>query len=281
LTGNNWGSQSCHILPSSAERNPDLYFWGALATFWSTDQVSELQEYLKKPEAQFSNLIMLDAGLHNAWTNARFALKPLPSNDVAEVALELHLLRNRSPGSIQHQQCNDPVDDHNYMAPVIDTRRGQPLQTGDVVHIRSSDPATYFLPDIELIRLQYHIQRVVQASVAAGPLTILFRDDRSPRPENTMACTKEEELEEEDATSAAHPVFCEFLIDEAVRLGIIRPDATDYWRDMLYGGSINAIDEENVDLDTEWISEESDVGAEPEDMAENHDVGGGGISDQV
>jgi hypothetical protein len=96
--------------------------------------------------------------------------------------------------------------------------------------------------------LQYHLQRVVRATAAAELLTLFFWDDRQGGSDSLAL--QEEGYKEEDVCTLPplplDPGFCSFLIDEAARQGIIRPERTGFWRQRLYGYDSDEEEQEDV-----------------------------------
>jgi len=253
-------SQGCHIIPSSAERNSNLHFWSSLAMFWPPDEVLRLQQHLNTTQGQLQNLMMFEAGIHIAWTKSRFAVKPIPSEDASQLDLEFHYLRNVSQGSLEHTQGNDTTD-------IIDSRRKpyRKVETGDIIHIKSQDPSEFFLPDAELLMVQYHLQRALRASVAGELLEVLFRGNH-PRPDAMTVDVEGDNGNEADQATVYRPpdpTFCDFLIDSAIDQHIISHDAKPYWKDFLYGGTDggdeNDIRENSTKSESRQAPDENDM----------------------
>lgn len=227
-------SQACHIIPSSAARNPKLHFWDALATFWPDDEILRLQDYLKTREGDLQNLMMFGAGIHIAWTKSRFAVKPIPTKDPYGLDLEFHYLSNIPGGSLEHTQGSDTTD-------IVDLRSPpyRKVQNGDVIHIRSRDKSQFLLPSADLLMVQYHLQRALRASAAGELLEILFRDDHS-KPD-AMKVDVEEwddagEADRAEPYTMPDPTFCNYLIDSAIAQRVIHRGTKVYWQGVLYGG---------------------------------------------
>lgn len=241
VTGCNAGSQSCHIIASAADNNPGMQFWPALKMFRSNAEITALKASLDSRKGQLQNLLMLSAHLHKAWGDAKIAFKPIPTHPSVlgapnRIAIEFHVLSNVSPGSVRHVQSNDPDDDINFLTPIYDSRTGQRIESGHTCVLESRDADTFLLPSADYLMLQYHLQRVVRATAAAEPLALFFWDD-SQDGSDSLALLEEGEEEEDVGKPLPQPLdpgFCSFLIDEAVRQGIIRPERTEFWRQRLY-----------------------------------------------
>jgi hypothetical protein len=214
---------------SSISRNPESRFWEALSAFWTGRQVNRLKKDLQDPKVEKQNLLMLDIGIHNAWTAGRLAFKPLPPTDSHRLELEVHILSNVSPGSVIHEQIRYPDGILKYMANITDSRTGKVIQTGDIINIVTDDPKEHPLPSWELLMLQYQVQRVLRAVTAVEPLTMIFRGDMTPDAAKLRADVDEEYIDRHlDAG------FCDLLIHEAMYQEIIPIDSGDYWRGLLY-----------------------------------------------
>lgn len=230
ITGSNT-TDVCHIIPNSVERNEETKFWGCLGMFWSPGQMKEMAEYIKKPEYQHKNLIVLDTAVHRHWGLARFALKPLPVEDDTQLSLEFHWLKPSKPGSVDHTRGDDATKIVNLRD---DDPSGEELRTGDIIRLQSDDSKAYPLPDAGLLSLQYHLNRVVRAAGAAEVLELLFHGRK--RPGAGAALTNNggnmHELPPKPLC-APDPIFREFLILSALEQGILEPDEAEGWRKLL------------------------------------------------
>lgn len=189
------GIEAAHIFPYSllkqrageSRGRPD--FWSILANFWTQDKIVRWQNKVfpnsgPGVEACY-NLISLCRNAHGWWNEGAFALKPLKaSSDGTQLTLQffwqapythqrtdkINLLT--MPMSSQH--LNRSGD--RWLA-IEKGERLEYITSGDVFTLTTEDPTNLPLPDWDLLEMQWHLQRLVGMSGAAGWLELENPDD--------------------------------------------------------------------------------------------------------
>ncbi|KAL2833528.1 hypothetical protein BJY01DRAFT_253492 [Aspergillus pseudoustus] len=227
-------TEVAHIYPFSlgtkVGQTTHRAFWETLSKFWSQDQVHKWEESVFGPKRTeiLQNLLCLDPTAHALWGKAKFALKPLQLSLNSDTLTVQFYWLGHSTYAFKDLQT-PPSQPSNIQSAVRGTRlfdcmNNRCLESGDVLTLTTNDPQNLPLPSIEILRLQWFLNRLVSLSGAADVT------DNEIDPDNSMALAppilagsddelsweEEEETEEESeearglqvgtATSSAAPV---------------------------------------------------------------------------
>ena len=198
--------QAAHIFPYSMLNSPPQAsrskiskmipeFWQSLHLFWDKDRIKKWKETIF-PDSQNPhtgvdrcfNLISLSSGAHDIWTKGLFALKPLklssdrkeltvqffwqvPSNYDIESRIDLLTEPTSSEGL-------EIVANGYWLTRVEDDGSSHFICSGELFTLTTKDPENLPLPSMELLEMQWILQRLVGMSGAAG-WPILVLDDES------------------------------------------------------------------------------------------------------
>jgi hypothetical protein len=175
--------EAAHIYPHSL--NGELKsgsIWDCLEHFWTAQQIqdwkSAFQNASGDPTTEIcSNLMSMTPSVHCYWGLGYFALKPIapPANwDGIELSVEFHWLKI-SPSSANSKDLTRkpwfPDDDLDVDIHRRPSKRA--LCSGDIMTFRTEDPISMPLPDYQILLLQWHLNRAVALTGAAG----IFDDD--------------------------------------------------------------------------------------------------------
>ncbi|KAL1796795.1 hypothetical protein ACET3X_005335 [Alternaria dauci] len=172
-------------------------FWDTLKLFWKAELVDGWRSKLfvdannpNRGTETVENMITLSALLHRYHSAARFALRPIQlSDDKTQLQLEFHWLVVEERG--RHDEVgimDEPLSSFNRRSagggygpldridPNDDGVR-IPLRSGTRFTMSTDDPVKRPLPDAGLLTLQWHLQRVLAMSGAAGWREEDFGDD--------------------------------------------------------------------------------------------------------
>ncbi|KIX02871.1 uncharacterized protein Z518_08814 [Rhinocladiella mackenziei CBS 650.93] len=153
-------------------------FWQLLCLFWDEDRVNKWKETIflgsQNPN---TDLISLDAGVHMKWTKGLFALKPLRlSSDRRQLTVQFFW---QVPGDYNIDSRVDlpteptsskglDIVGNNCLFCVQDHGSNRRFNSGDVFTFTTKDPEKLPLPSVELLDMQWVLQRLVGMSSAAG-----------------------------------------------------------------------------------------------------------------
>lgn len=194
-------AQACHIYPWCAFGAQSLTraanFWEVLRMFWPKDKVDAWRAKIFHNNGTphgtetVENMITFTATLHNFYTEGAFALRPVRiTADKTQLELEFHWLR---------RQVRDPRATVDLLELPMSSRgllgseRGQylcymdngvptRLVSGQKFTMKTDDPVNKPLPDPGLLELQWHMQRILAMSGAAGWKEDDFEDDDDSDP---------------------------------------------------------------------------------------------------
>ncbi|KIX05490.1 uncharacterized protein Z518_06362 [Rhinocladiella mackenziei CBS 650.93] len=197
--------QAAHIFPycmlnprPTADRNktsngiPD--FWQSLRLFWNRDRIDKWKRTIfQDPQNPYTgvdrcfNLISLSADAHNMWNKGMFALKPLQlSSDRKTLTVQLFW---QVPTKYEIDSWIDLLTEpksskdlhfvEGYFLPRIDDgSTHHDIRSGEVFTFTTKDPENLPLPSVELLEMQWFLQRLVGMSGAAGwPILDLDNDE--------------------------------------------------------------------------------------------------------
>ena len=208
-------------------------FWRCLAIFWGKDQINKWKNTIFPDGVGVGvekcfNLISLSAEAHDMWNKGLFAFKPLKLSRDRKILTvqffwqvpskykinsEIDLL-TETPSS----EGLDMVGDGYFLARHRNDRSLSRIRSGDTFTFTTKDPENLPLPSLELLELQWILQRLVGMSGAAGWPSLDEIDDDSVDDDDNWLIPVREWVAEEAAdippemftpeTSTATPGHC-------------------------------------------------------------------------
>ena len=185
--------------PNKEWKTPDLVpkFWSLLYLFWGEDQVNKWRrkifpnsEYPNTGVDETFNLICLTATAHEMWNQGQFALKPLElSSDNKELTVQFYWqIPNKYQPESRIDLLTEPVSSKGLDGSAGDflalRRDSTPfIRSGEVFAFKTTDPENKPLPSMELLTMQWYLQRLVAMSGAAGWPRLDWNDD-----DDTITC---------------------------------------------------------------------------------------------
>jgi hypothetical protein len=179
-------------------------FWESLYIFWDEGKVNKWKNTIFPDgvgvESCF-NLISLSSIAHEMWNKGLFALKPLelshnrkrltvqffwqvPSN--YEIDGKIDLL-TETPSSEGLDAVGEDAVGHGYYLTRPENDRSTPrIRSGDTFTFTTKDPKNLPLPSMELLEMQWVLQRLVGMSGAAGWPSLDTIDDDSVDDDNCL-----------------------------------------------------------------------------------------------
>jgi HNH endonuclease len=163
-------------------------FWKLLRIFWDKDRVEKWHKTIM-PDSQHPNTgvegcfnqISLSPTAHGMWTRGEFALKPLErSSNRKELTVQFFW---QVPGNYkinsQIDLLTEPAssegleiitkESHGYgLARFENDRSLHMIRSGETFTFTTKDPTNLPLPSLELLEMQWVLQRLVGMSGAAG-----------------------------------------------------------------------------------------------------------------
>jgi hypothetical protein len=167
-------------------------FWRSLTIFWGKDQINKSKNTIFPDGVGVErcfNLISLSSEAHDMWNRGLFAFKPLKlSRDRKtltvqffwqvpgkyEIDSEVDLL-TETPSS----EGLDTVGDGYYLPRPRNDRSISRICSGETFTFTTKDPENLPLPSLELLKMQWLLQRLVGMSGAAGWPSLDEIDDDS------------------------------------------------------------------------------------------------------
>jgi hypothetical protein len=172
-------------------------FWQSLSVFWDEDRVNQWKTTIppdsENPDIgveQCFNLISLSPDAHDMWNRGVFALKPLgisrnhkkltvqffwqvPGNYDIDSQVDLLTEPTSSKGLdlVADGYCLIRVEKEG------STPRLRPICSGDVLTFTTKDPKNLPLPSVELLEMQWVLQRLMGMCGAAGWPSLDWDDD--------------------------------------------------------------------------------------------------------
>ncbi|KAI9371598.1 hypothetical protein BJX61DRAFT_543540 [Aspergillus egyptiacus] len=189
--------EAAHIYASSigsqVGRTRYKHFWDIFRMFWSEKKIKSWEAGVlgnEGTETTLPNLLCMDPTVHALWGKARFAIKPLElSSDRKKLRVELHWLPAMK--YVQRQLGTAPSSLINTISAPGGTRlydcpTDRRIQTGDVLTFTTNDPENLPLPSVDLLDMQWVLNRLTALSGAAD--------------------VSDEELDSDDAPGQASPI---------------------------------------------------------------------------
>jgi len=179
---------ACHIYPWCAFGGKDQErvrgFWDILRMFWPRDKVDNWHAKLFRdnrvePRATetVENMLTFTSTLHRFHSEGAFALRPVRiSDDKTQLELEFHwLARQERDSSAMVDLLEEPLSSRNrkdsgngYQFCRFDDANPTLLVSGTKFTMTTDDAINKPLPDPGLLELQWHLQRILAMSGAAG-----------------------------------------------------------------------------------------------------------------
>ncbi len=131
-----------------------------------------------KPEDLCQNLLCLFPTLHLALGLGLFAFKPLDlSPDKKILRLELHFLNHLSDKATRVDVLTDPppptdhttITQSSYRLSIFNEHLRRFLHSGDIIELSTSDPDRMPHPNIEILEMQWILERIPALTAAAEP----------------------------------------------------------------------------------------------------------------
>lgn len=193
--------QACHIYPCCAfgaqSSNRVANFWNVLELFWPREKVDAWRAKIFHDNGTpfgtetLENMITFTASLHNFHAEGAFALRPVRiTADKTQLELEFHWLKRQVresrtkvdllelPMSSRGLSGSERGQHLCFMDKGVPTR----LLSGQKFTMETDDPVNKPLPDLGLLELQWHLQRIIAMSGAAGWKEDDFGDDDDSDP---------------------------------------------------------------------------------------------------
>lgn len=153
-------------------------FWDILKLFWSPERVATWrQAILSERETEVCyNLLTLARHVRACWEQALFALKPLDvAADQKTMRVQFFWLRKHPKRSIKplSTQPDLPADFNEVVGDIklYDCTTEGKIFSGDILTLKTHDPANRPLPDVALLEMQWYLHRLT--ALCGGPDAIL------------------------------------------------------------------------------------------------------------
>jgi len=201
-----WFPEAAHIFPYSMlnslpkeDQTQSMRvvprFWNLLHIFWDEDRINRWKRTVF-PDSQNPNtgvdrcfnLISLNGDVHTKWTKGMFALKPLRlSTDRKQLTVQFfwQVLGNYNITSrvdlLTEPTSSKGLDEFagNFLYRRQADGSTPRLRSGDILTLTTKDPEELPLPSVELLDMQWILQRLVGMSGAAGWPMLDWDDDES------------------------------------------------------------------------------------------------------
>ena len=171
-------------------------FWDLLELFWDTNRVAKWKGKLfqdaQNPDVGTEgcfNLISLAPHAHEMWTQGLFALKPLElSYDHKKLTIQFFWQvptghKNKSRIDLLTETASpeglDFVGEGIFLNRCENSASTPRIYSGEVFTLTTDDPEKRPLPSVELLEMQWFLQRLVGMCGAAGWPSLDWDDDDS------------------------------------------------------------------------------------------------------
>ncbi|KAI9691941.1 MAG: hypothetical protein M1822_008014 [Bathelium mastoideum] len=182
------GVNACHLYPWCAfggkDPNRIRRFWAILRTFWSEDKVSSWHAKIFQDDrtprgtGTVENMYTLTSTLRRFHSEGAFALRPVRmSNDKTQLELEFHwLARQQRDSTVRVDLREQPLSSRNRTDSEFgitfcrfeNSAKPTPLISGTRFTMTTNYPINKPFPDPGLLEMQWHLQRILAMSGAAG-----------------------------------------------------------------------------------------------------------------
>ncbi|KAI0395373.1 hypothetical protein F5Y17DRAFT_205510 [Xylariaceae sp. FL0594] len=141
-------------------------------------------EFLKKPENEPKNLIVLDKIAHEEWTRVNFALRPDHHSSTPLVLEFVHLASTSAQGAFTYQKDDYTDSLIRQTRDANNNRVYHPPETGDKIILEVVKDTEACLPSWQLLELQWYLHRIARVCAAGEVLKAAFEKTvpRIPRP---------------------------------------------------------------------------------------------------
>jgi hypothetical protein len=179
---------------TSSSQNTTPSFWDTLKMFWGEERTGKWHSAVFSTPSKteiVENVILLNCNLHKLWGNGEMALKPIElSADRKLLTLEVHWIRKRA-GASPTSSAPPPVDlsevpslkvspsDASRLFYYHNVSTRDRITSGHKVFMTTDDPVERPLPSLELLEMQWVLQRLSAVSGAAEPQDDWSDDDSS------------------------------------------------------------------------------------------------------
>jgi len=171
-------------------------FWQSLSLFWNQDRINKWEKAIF-PDSEDGvgrsfNLISLAIDAHDMWNRGIFALKPVElSSDRKTLTVRFFW---QVPGNYEIDRridlLTEPISsegltlvaDGYFLSRIEEegiTPRIRHISSGDIFTLTTKDPQNLPLPSVDLLEMQWFLQRLVGMSGAAGWPSLDDDDDDS------------------------------------------------------------------------------------------------------
>ncbi|KAG2414261.1 hypothetical protein HFD88_003452 [Aspergillus terreus] len=199
-----WRLEVAHIVPSIGTTTPaSVTFWDTLALFWHEERVRNWAWEVNAPRS-CANRMCMASHVHDAWKQARFALKPTSFGVGRDVSVTFYWLNCKTPPSkvdllerptLTGTRVDEGTDSLKFWENVDDEK----ICSGGEFDILTSDPDRHPLPSWGLLEMQWFLQRIVAFSGLAHPLEEDESADEEEEDYDTPTEGSSDIAEEEDA----------------------------------------------------------------------------------
>jgi len=177
ITGSHPSIQVAHIYPFYLLRAEQevfgkrYIFWKMLSSFWSLEKIAVWEELIfpngleQNGMESAINLICLAPTVHAYWNQGQFALKPISvSLDKKTLTVQFFWQARQSPSMQRMNLTTIPLstrDLDGYQENCLIDLRRDVIVSGRIFEITTDDPEERPLPSIELLEMQWFLQRVM------------------------------------------------------------------------------------------------------------------------
>jgi hypothetical protein len=180
--------------PNKEWKSSDMIpeFWTLLDLFWGRDRVDKWRRKIfpnsENPNTgvdEVFNLICLTPDAHDMWNEGRFALKPLElSKDNTELTVKFFWqVPNKYQPTSRIDLLTEPASSKGLIEGAgrwltyKDDGLTHNICSGQVFTFKTTDPKNLPLPSMELLEMQWYLQRLVAMSGAAEWPSLDWDDD--------------------------------------------------------------------------------------------------------
>ncbi|KAE8380422.1 hypothetical protein BDV26DRAFT_257341 [Aspergillus bertholletiae] len=179
--------QVYHIYPFALGKKAESQredFWLLLSIFWSSKTIAKWKKELmggENPEVP-QNLLCLSSIVHDLWGSARLAFKPIKiSKDKTSLTMQFWWLPHREYSDRVALQVAPSLPSNLKASPLNaklwDCDTDQPIYSGQLITMTTHDPVAMPLPSLDLLHMQWMLNRVAAMSGAADVMDEDFEDD--------------------------------------------------------------------------------------------------------
>ena len=157
----------CSFIETPEEEKNEQTLWTGLENFWTPDHITTWKTAIEQSEDSCANMITFIRKITYLWAKARFALKPSPpSHDRKQLDLQF-LWLPAAKFSRKVSMVSRPVLPSDLDAGPCNVklfRDEQRICSGRVFDVTTHDPKRLPLPSVELMEMQWILNRAVAVS---------------------------------------------------------------------------------------------------------------------